>query len=108
MLIWVIRADESNWENSLAAKGLGPGWGDYARLGVINTNVLDDSETRVGNQRHLMLSLYIQVIGQVKDRGFQVDFKVIVQGDESCESDKGQADNYIASPLICEWKLNKG
>lgn len=69
MLIWVIRADESNRESSLAAKGLGPEWGDYAGLGVINTNVLDESETRVEDQRHLMLSLYIQVIGQVKDRG---------------------------------------
>lgn len=33
----------------------------------MNTNVLDESETRVEDQRHLMLSLYIQVIGQVKD-----------------------------------------
>lgn len=94
-----MRADESNRENSLAAKGLGPGWGEYPRLGVISTNVFDESE-RVEDQRHLMLSLYIQVIGQVKDdRGFQVGLKVVVQGDESCESDKGQADNYIASPL---------
>lgn len=36
-----------------------------------------------------MLSLYVQVIGKVKnDRGSRVGFKVIAQGDESCKSDK--------------------